>query len=56
MPRRAMRKRNEKSSSIMLKKTAMLIAACTFVFGFIAGMGFTVYKTNSAPSNTADKG
>ena len=40
----------------MLKKAAMIFAACTFAFGFFAGVGFTVYKTNSVPSNTADKG
>jgi cytochrome c-type biogenesis protein CcmH/NrfG len=40
----------------MLKKSAIIFAACTFVFGFIAGVGFTVYKANSPSSNTANKG
>ena len=39
----------------MLKKTAMIFAACTFVFGFIAGVGFTAYMTHSALSNPAEK-
>ena len=42
----------------MAKRTAMIIAAVTFVLGFFAGVGFAVYKSNSTPgvaasSNTA---
>jgi len=40
----------------MLKKTALIFSAGTFVLGFFAGVGFTVYKTISAPSNTTSKG
>ena len=50
--RRTMSKRNINGPSVMLKKTASIFSACTFVLGYFAGVGFTVYKTISAPSNT----
>ena len=51
-----MSKKNIKDPSIMLKQTAYIISACAFVLGFFAGVGFTVYKTISAPSNTTSNG
>jgi len=33
----------------MAKRTTMIIAAITFVLGFIAGVSFEGFKTNSAP-------
>jgi tetratricopeptide (TPR) repeat protein len=42
-----MTKKNIKNTPTMAKKTAMAIAAVTFVLGFFAGVGFAVYKSNS---------
>jgi cytochrome c-type biogenesis protein CcmH/NrfG len=44
-----MNKKNSKDVPTMAKRTAMIIAAITFVLGFLAGVGFEVFKTNSAP-------
>ena len=44
-----MNKKNSKDVPTMAKRTAMIIAAFTFVLGFLAGVGFEVFKTNSAP-------
>jgi hypothetical protein len=44
-----MNKKNLKNVPTMAKRTAMIIAAVTFVLGFFAGVGFAVFKTNSAP-------
>ncbi len=44
-----MNKKNSENVPTMAKQTAMIIAAITFVLGFFAGIGFEVFKTNSAP-------
>jgi len=51
-----MDKKNSENVSTMAKRSAIIIAAITFVFGFFAGAGFEVFKTNSVPdlaSNTS---
>jgi len=44
-----MNKENSKSAPTMAKRTTMIIAAITFVLGFIAGVSFEGFKTNSPP-------
>ena len=44
-----MNKNKSKNVPTMAKQTAMIIAAIAFVLGFFAGIGFEVFKTNSAP-------
>lgn len=44
-----MNKKILKNVPTVAKRTAMIIAAITFVLGFFAGVGFAVFKTNSAP-------
>jgi len=53
-----MNKKNKKNIPTMAKRTAMIIAAATFVLGFLVGAGFEIFKTDSIPgipssSNTA---
>ena len=45
-----MKKDNLKNVPTMAKQTAMILAAITFAFGFLAGAGFMFFKTDSAPS------
>ena len=40
----------------MAKRSAMIIAAVTFAFGFIAGAGFQFFKTDSAPGVASNSG
>ena len=40
----------------MAKQTAMIIAAITFAFGFLAGAAFMFFKTDSAPSVVSNSG
>jgi cytochrome c-type biogenesis protein CcmH/NrfG len=51
-----MSKKKIKDPSLMLKQTAMLFVICAFVLGFLAGVGFTVYKTNSESNIASPKG
>jgi cytochrome c-type biogenesis protein CcmH/NrfG len=51
-----MSKRNAKNTPTMLKKSAMILAATTFVVGFFTGVGFTVYKTGSTTGITSNQG
>jgi cytochrome c-type biogenesis protein CcmH/NrfG len=44
-----MNKKNSKDVPTMVKRTAMIIAAITFVLGFIAGVSFEGFKTDSPP-------
>jgi len=53
-----MNKKNTKNTTAIAKRTAIIMAAVTFVLGFFAGIGFAVYRSNSTPgvasnSNTA---
>jgi len=48
-----MSKKKRDAVPTMAKNSVMLIAAVTFVLGFLAGVGFTIYKTKSAPQVTA---
>jgi cytochrome c-type biogenesis protein CcmH/NrfG len=41
-----MDRKNTKDAPTITKKTAMTLAAVTFVLGFFAGVGFAVYKSN----------
>jgi cytochrome c-type biogenesis protein CcmH/NrfG len=43
-----MNKKKSKNIPTMAKQTAMIIAAVMFVLGFLAGVVFTAFKTNSA--------
>ena len=51
-----MSKKKIKDSSLMSKQTAMLFVICAFVLGFLSGVEFTVYKTNSASGIASSKG
>jgi tetratricopeptide (TPR) repeat protein len=51
-----MSKKKIKDTSLMLKQTAILFVICAFVLGFLTGVVFTVYKTNSASTPVFDNG
>jgi len=43
------RKKQKKTGGTIKTETAMVAAAITFALGFLAGVGFTVYRTTSLP-------
>jgi tetratricopeptide (TPR) repeat protein len=47
-----MGKNKKDTISTITKNSATLIAAATFVLGFLIGVGFTIYKTNPTPQAT----
>ena len=49
-----MSRKNKATAPSMAKNTALIFAAVTFVLGFFTGVGFTIYKTNSASNVNFD--
>ena len=45
-----MNKKKLKNVPTMANRSAIIIAAITFVLGFFSGAGFMFFKTDSAPS------
>ena len=48
-----MSKKKRDAVPTVARNSVMLIAAATFVLGFIIGVGFTIYKTKSSPQVSA---
>ena len=51
-----MKKKDSKNAPTMAKRSAMIIAAVAFVFGFFTGAGFEFFKTDSAPGIASNSG
>ena len=51
-----MKKKNLKNAPTMAKRSAMIMAAVTFFFGFFAGAAFEFFKTDSAPGIASNSG
>jgi cytochrome c-type biogenesis protein CcmH/NrfG len=51
-----MKKDNSKNVPTVSKQAAMIIAAITFAFGFLAGAGFMFFKNDQAPNVVSNSG
>ncbi len=51
-----MKKKNLKNAPTMAKRSAMIMAAVMFFFGFFAGAAFEFFKTDSAPGIASNSG